>query len=180
MKLFVGETVLCYEVKEWSFEEFGYIDHITIIYDKKDDEIIKGPFIVHHVDEENCSVTFARVDPDDEYVPDGYVVTITKKILSKATNVCITIKDGIEIHLFPYTTTVNPDIFKMWENCEKDNTEMYLKYHDPKSNKNMLVQVWNIFTRSVIIDYISDFKFHRKHLPESEEYWDLDVEVIVW
>ena len=29
MKLFVGETVLCYEVKEWSVEEFGYIDHIT-------------------------------------------------------------------------------------------------------------------------------------------------------
>lgn len=185
MKLFVGETQLCSEVKEWDVEKYGYIDRITLIYDKKDDdgkyidEMIEGPFIVHHVDEENGSVTFARVDPDDGYVPDGYAVTITKKILSKVMNVFISINDT-NIHLFPHTSTVNPEIFKMWENCEKDNSEMYLKYHDPKSDKNMLVQVWNMFTRYVIIGYVSDFEYHRKQLPESEEYWDLDVEVIVW
>ena len=51
MKLFDGKTVLCSEVREWSLKEYGYIDHIVLIYNEKDDdgkyidEIIKGPFI---------------------------------------------------------------------------------------------------------------------------------------
>jgi hypothetical protein len=185
MKLFVGETQLCSEVKEWSIEKFGYIDHIMLVYDEKDDndkyidEIIKGPFIVHHVDMDDSLVTFARVDPDDEYVPDGFAVTITKNILSRVKDVCINI-NGTDIHLFPHTYQINPEIFKMWENCENDHSEMYLKYHDPVSDKNMLVHVANMFTRCMIIDYVSDLGYNKDRLPRSEDHFDLDVEVIVW
>lgn len=181
MKLFVGETQLCTEVKEWNVEKCGYIDHIMIIYDEKDDdgkyidEIIEGPFIVHHCNTDEGSVTFARVNPDNEYVPDGFAVTITKKILSKAMNVFICI-DNTNIHLFPHT--VNPELSEMWEN--RNDAEMYLKYHDPKSDKNILVHVLDMFTSRVIVDYVRDFDYHRDYLPRSEEYLTLDVEAIMW
>jgi hypothetical protein len=187
MKLFIGETQLCSEVKEWSVEKYGYIDHIIIVYIEKDedgkymDETIKGPFIVHHVDEENGSVTFDRVDPDNEYVPDGYAVTITKNIFShKVTNVFITIMDT-NIHLFPHTVTVNPEIFKMWEDhVENDNSEMYLKYHDPKCDKNIIAHVVDMFKTGAIVDYVDDGEYHKEHLPRTEKHLDMDVEIIVW
>ncbi len=185
MKLFVGETQLCSEVREWSLEEYGYIDHIMLIYNEKDDdgkyidEIIKGPFIVHHGNYIEGSVTFARVNPDNEYVPDGFAVTITKKILNKVMNVFICI-NGANIHLFPHIRTINPEILKMWEKCEKDKTDMYLKYHDPVSDKNILGHVGNMFTRTVILDYPTNCGYNRTNIPKSEEHLDMDVEVIVW
>jgi hypothetical protein len=183
MKLFSGETVLCPEIMNWDVGLYGYIEHIMLIYNEKDDdgkyidEIIKGPFIVHHVDIENCSVTFARVDPDDEYVPDGYAVTITKDIINHVRTVFIS-ANNVNIHLFPHTSTVNPEIFKMWEN--RNDSEMYIKYHDKKSDKNMLVHVVDMFTSRVIIDYVSDFEYHRDWLPKCNENFDMDAEVIMW
>jgi len=185
MKLYVGETQLCSEVKEWSLKEYGYIYDITFSYDKKDDdgesidEVINGPFIVHHVDEENCSVTFAHVNPDNENVPDGLAVTITKDILGKVSNVLICM-NNTNIHLFPHIRTINPEILKMWEKCEKDKTDMYLKYHDPVSDKNILGHVGNMFTRTVIIDYPTNCGYNRTNIPKSEEHLDMDVDVIVW
>ena len=185
MKLFVGETVLCPEVKEWLLEEYGYIDHIMIIYNEKDedgkyiDEIIKGPFIVHHVNAAEDSVTFARVNPDNEYVPDGFAVTITKNILSKVMNVFITANDT-NIYLFPHTRTVNPEISKMWKKCEKDKSDMYLKYHDPIDDKNHVAHVKTMFERCVIVDYFTDIDYRRTNLPKAEEHLNMDVDVIVW
>jgi hypothetical protein len=185
MKLFVGDTQLCFEVKNWDVEKYGYIDHIMLIYNEKDDdgryinEVIKGPFIVHHFDMIKGSVTFAHVNQDNEYVPDGLAVTITKNILNKVLNVFIAI-DNTNIHLFSHTCTINPEISKIWEECEKDNSEMYLKYHDPKRDKNMLVHVRDMYTRSLNVDYVNDFEYCRDNLPKSEEYLDLDVETIVW
>jgi hypothetical protein len=187
MKLFVGEIELCSEVKDWSLEKYGYIYSITLSYDEKDyddesiDEIINGPFIVHHFDEKNCSVTFARIDTDNEDVPDGFAVTITRNILSSVANVIINMMNKTtSVALFPHTVQINPEIFKMWEKCEKDKSEMYLKYHDPVSDKNMLVHVANMFTRCMIIDYVSDLGYNKDRLPRSEDHFDLDVEVIVW
>jgi len=184
MKLFVGDTVLCSEVREWQvYKTYGYIYYIMFIYDKKDDdgkyidEIINGPFTVHHVDEENCSVTFARVDPDNEDLPDGFTVTIDKKILGKVMNVFICM-NNTNIHLFPHTASINPEVLKMWEN--RNDSEMYLKYHDPKSDKNMLVHVTDMSTCCMIVDYVSGFEYHKDRLPRWEEHFDLDVEVIMW
>lgn len=185
MKLFSGKAILCSEVREWNAKTCGYIDYIMIIHNEKDDdgkyidEIIKGPFMVRHGNAEECSVTFARVDPNNVYIPDGFEVTITKNILNTVMNVFIC-KQETNIHLFPHTCTVNPEILKMWENCEADNSKMYLKYHDPVRDKNMLAQVWNMFTRCVNIGYVIDCEYHRDQLPRTEEYLDLDVEVIVW
>ena len=185
MKLFVGETKLCPEVREWSLKEYGYIDHIMLIYNEKDDdgkyidEIIKGPFIVHHGNEIEGSVTFARVNPDNEYVPDGFAVTITKKILNKVMNVFICI-NNTNIHLFPHTRTINPEILKMWEDCEKNKTDMYLKYHDPVYDKNILGHVGTMLTRTLIVDYPTNCGYNRTNLPKVEEHLDMDVDVIVW
>jgi hypothetical protein len=185
MKLFDGKTVLCPEVREWDVKKYGYISYIMIIHNEKDDdgkyidEIINGPFFVHHIDEENCSVTFARVDPDDEYVPDGFAVTIDKKILGSVMNVFICMMNT-NIHLFPHTVTINPEILKIWEKCEADETEMYLKYHDPIVNKNMLVQVLNMFTRTMAVGFISDCEYQRRNLLKSEEDLNIDADVIVW
>ena len=183
MKLFVGETQLCSEMKEWNVEKSGYIDRIMLIYNEKDedgkyiDEIFEGPFIVHHCNTAESSVTFARVKPDNEYVPDGFAVTITKKILSKVMNVFITV-NGTNIHLFPHTRTVNPEIVKLWEN--RNDAEMYLKYHDPIDNKNRIVRVEDILTRSLIVDYFEDIDYRRRYLPKSEEQLNLHVEIIMW
>lgn len=186
MKLFVGETILCPDLKDWSVEKYGYIDYIMLIYVVKDedgkymDEIIKGPFIVHHIDTENGSVTFARVDPDNDYVPDGYAVTITKKILGRVMNAFISINDT-NIHLFPHLAQVNPEIFKMWTNRKNDNdSSMYLKYHDPRSDKNIIAHVVDMVTTCLIVDYVSDYEYHKDHIPRTEDYLDLDVEVIMW
>ena len=185
MKLFTGKTVLCSEVREWDAKNRGYIAYIMIIHNEKDDdgkyidEIINGPFFVHRVDAENGSVTFARVDPNNEDVPDGFAVTIDKKILNSVMNVFICIKNT-NVHLFPHTCTVNPEILKMWEKCEADNSDMYLKYHDPKRDKNILAHVTTMFTRVVVVHYTCNLEHVREQLPKSEEYLDMDVEVIVW
>jgi hypothetical protein len=57
---------------------------------------------------------------------------------------------------------------------------MYLKYHDPIVNKNMLVQVLNMYTRTMVVGFISDCEYQRRNLPKSEEDLNIDAEVIVW
>ena len=188
MKLFTGETVLCPELTDWDVKKYGYIDYIMMFHNEKDDdgkyidETINGPFIVHHFDMNDGSVTFARVNPDNEYVPDGYAVTITKNILNHMRNVFISANDS-NIHLFPNTCTINPEIIEKWSNRKNNgsDSDMYIKYRDPIDNKNRIAYVETMFSRHMIINYHTyGGTPHRTAIYPNSDYRDLDVEIIMW